>query len=232
MIKGVVICNTSGKPRLIKFYDETTEKEKAEFLREAYSLLHRRANSSCNFLEAPTEHDLYRIVYRRYSSIYIIFCVDFAESELGILDLIQVFVDLLDKTFENICELDLIFNADKVHHLLNEIICGGMVLETNHTEILSRFNEQQRLGDGYTDCVDCSNTKTSFLSNRLLSSMKVGSNLIASVVPSSSAREWASGLAASATTLRISKRLGFQSISDDPDDQNVSGSGESERLCL
>ncbi|KAL5104002.1 AP-3 complex subunit sigma-2 [Taenia crassiceps] len=232
MIRAVVICNTSGKPRLIKFYDETTERQKQEFLRDTYSLLHKRTNSSCNFLEAPTGHDLCRIIYRQYSTIYIIFCVDFAESELGILDLIQVFVDLLDKTFENVCELDLIFNADKVHYLLNELICGGIVLETNHTEILNRFNEQQRLGRGSTDSADFSNTKTSFLSNRILSGMRAGSSLIASVVPSSSAKDWVSALASSATSLRISNRLGFQSISEYSEDQHASGSRESEKLCL
>lgn len=40
--------------------------------------------------------------------------MDSSESELGILDLIQVFVETLDKCFENVCELDLIFHVDKV----------------------------------------------------------------------------------------------------------------------
>ncbi|EUB59585.1 AP-3 complex subunit sigma-1 [Echinococcus granulosus] len=232
MIKAVVICNTSGKPRLIKFYDETSESQKQEFLRETYSLLHRRTNSSCNFLEAPTVHNSQRIIYRQYSTIYIVFCVDLSESELGILDLIQVFVDLLDKTFENVCELDLIFNADKVHYLLNELICGGIVLETNHTEILSRLNEQQHLGGGSTDSTNSSTPKTSFLSNRILSGVRAGSNIITSVVPSTSARGWASALASSATSLRISNRLGFQNISEGSEEQNVQGSKESKKLCL
>jgi AP-3 complex subunit sigma len=53
--------------------------------------------------------------------------VDQAESELGILDLIQVFVEVLDKCFENVCELDLIFHSDKVNYILDEIVMGGMV---------------------------------------------------------------------------------------------------------
>ena len=40
--------------------------------------------------------------------------IDDAESELAVLDLIQVLVEVLDKSFENVCELDLIFNPDKV----------------------------------------------------------------------------------------------------------------------
>ena len=43
-----------------------------------------------------------------------VFVIDEAESELAVLDLIQVLVEVLDKSFENVCELDLIFNPDKV----------------------------------------------------------------------------------------------------------------------
>lgn len=65
----------------------------------------------------------------------------------------QVFVESLDRTFENVCELDLVFHFDEVgiliaidisqihptdmevHHILTEIIQGGLVLETNVDEI-------------------------------------------------------------------------------------------------
>ncbi len=73
------------------------------------------------------------------------FCVDSSESELGILDLIQVFVETLDKCFENVCELDLIFHFDKVQYILQELCMGGMVLETNMNEIVSRIEEMNKL---------------------------------------------------------------------------------------
>lgn len=66
----------------------------------------------------------YKLIYRHYATLYFVFCVDSSESELGILDLIQVFVETLDKCFENVCELDLIFNADVVHHILAELVMG------------------------------------------------------------------------------------------------------------
>lgn len=71
--------------------------------------------------------------------------MDEQESELGILDLVQVFVETLDKCFENVCELDLIFHSDKVHYILDEIIMAGMVLETNINSILLAINEQNKL---------------------------------------------------------------------------------------
>ena len=55
-----------------------------------------------------------KYVYRHYATLYFIFAVDDNESELGMLDLVQVFVETLDKCFESVCELDLIFNSDKV----------------------------------------------------------------------------------------------------------------------
>jgi hypothetical protein len=55
-----------------------------------------------------------KYVYRHYATLFFIFAVDESESELGILDLVQVFVETLDRCFESVCELDLIFNSDKV----------------------------------------------------------------------------------------------------------------------
>ncbi|KAF5356292.1 hypothetical protein D9756_004197 [Leucocoprinus leucothites] len=81
------------------------------------------------------EDEKWRVVYRNYATLYFVFVVDGAESELGILDLIQVFVESLDRAFENVCELDLVFHFDEVHHILSEIIQGGLVLETNVEEI-------------------------------------------------------------------------------------------------
>ena len=48
----------------------------------------------------------------------------------------QVLVESLDRCFENVCELDLIFNFDEVHAILGEMIQGGLVLETNINEIV------------------------------------------------------------------------------------------------
>ncbi|UZJ51782.1 hypothetical protein CBS101457_001102 [Exobasidium rhododendri] len=83
------------------------------------------------------ENDQLRVIYRHYATLYFVFVVDESESELGILDLIQVFVESLDRCFENVCELDLIFHFDEVHAILNEIIQGGLVLETNINDIVT-----------------------------------------------------------------------------------------------
>ncbi len=91
--------------------------------------------------------DTTKIIYRHYATLYFVFAVDKQESDLGILDLIQVFVEALDKSFENVCELDLIFHSDKVNYILDEIIMAGMVLETNISNVLQAVKEQSQLHD-------------------------------------------------------------------------------------
>ena len=53
------------------------------------------------------------------ATLYFVFACTNRESDLGILDLIQVFVEALDRSFENVCELDLIFHSDKCHYVLD-----------------------------------------------------------------------------------------------------------------
>lgn len=50
----------------------------------------------------------------QFATLTFVFVCDEAESELGVLDLIQVFVEALDRMFENVCELDLVFGFDEV----------------------------------------------------------------------------------------------------------------------
>ncbi|NXJ37944.1 AP3S2 protein, partial [Ciconia maguari] len=113
------------------------EEVQQQIIRETFHLVLKRDDHICNFLECgrgvpglrvpPTKAlhlssrlrslfggSDYKLIYRHYATLYFVFCVDSSESELGILDLIQVFVETLDKCFENVCELDLIFHMDKV----------------------------------------------------------------------------------------------------------------------
>ncbi|VDD89803.1 unnamed protein product [Enterobius vermicularis] len=147
MIKAILVFNNHGKPRLLKFYHHYPESEQQHIVRETFQLVSKRDDNVCNFLEGGSliGGSDYKLIYRHYATLYFVFCVDSSESELGILDLIQVFVETLDRCFENVCELDLIFHVDKVHHILNELVMGGMVLETNMSEVLTRVQEQSKL---------------------------------------------------------------------------------------
>ncbi|EOR01662.1 AP-3 complex subunit sigma [Wallemia ichthyophaga EXF-994] len=51
-------------------------------------------------------------------------------------------VEALDRLFESVCELDLVFHFDQVHFIVDEIIQGGLVIETNVNQIVNNVNEQ------------------------------------------------------------------------------------------
>lgn len=72
---------------------------------------------------------------RYFGTLYFIAVIDEDESELGVLDLIQNIVDIMDKIFENACELDVLYHPDKMNALIDEIIVAGIVVETNIMEI-------------------------------------------------------------------------------------------------
>lgn len=148
MIKAIIIVNNHGKPRLTKFYDNSlTEDDQQSIVRRVFQQVAQRPDSFCNYLEGsiPEFGDSCKLIYRHYATLYFVFAVDTQESDLGILDLIQVFVEALDKCFENVCELDLIFHSDKVMYVLDEIIMAGMVLETNIIHVLQAVNDQNKL---------------------------------------------------------------------------------------
>ena len=43
-------------------------------------------------------------------------------------------VDIMDKMFESACEMDIIYNPDKINAMVDEIIVAGVVVESNLTE--------------------------------------------------------------------------------------------------
>jgi hypothetical protein len=93
MIQAVLIFNNKGLPRLTKFYSTTPTPHLQQLLiAEIFSLVSKRPSGSCNFLEGSKMlgGDDVRIIYRHYATLYFVFVVEESESELGILDLIQV----------------------------------------------------------------------------------------------------------------------------------------------
>ena len=45
-------------------------------------------------------------------------------------------METFDKYFENVCELDIMFNMEKAHFLLDEMVMNGCVIETNKNNVL------------------------------------------------------------------------------------------------
>ena len=54
-------------------------------------------------------------------------------------------VDILEESFDDLREYDLVYNIDKVHSMFDEAIMGGMVLETNIDKIMATINSKNSL---------------------------------------------------------------------------------------
>ena len=148
MIRCVLIFNEQGKARLMRFYDQTDFHTQQLVLKSIHHLISGRDDtSSCCFVFDDLPKDLFRddrVIYRHFASLYFVVVADSCESELGILDLLQVLVHVLDQCFENICELDIVYHYDRVNYVLDEMIMAGLVLETNSEVILHSINEINR----------------------------------------------------------------------------------------
>ena len=59
------------------------------------------------------------------------------KNELGLLEFIHNLVETLDKYFENVCELDIMFNIEKAHFIIDEMVMSGYITETNKSNILA-----------------------------------------------------------------------------------------------
>lgn len=125
---------------------------------EIFTLVSHRPSSACNFLPlpplltparpppssnpSPQHNDTPSLItYRHYATLYFILISTSTESPLALLDLIQVLVEALDRLFENVCELDLIFNFETLHAVLGEMVVGGVVVETGLEKVVSGVKE-------------------------------------------------------------------------------------------
>jgi AP-2 complex subunit sigma-1 len=66
--------------------------------------------------------------------------IDFATLES-----IHLFVEVLDRFFKNVCELDLVFNFYKVYAILDELFLGGEMQEMSKDLVLKRLEYLEKL---------------------------------------------------------------------------------------
>eukprot|EP00611_Tribonema_gayanum_P016503 TRINITY_DN2872_c0_g1_i1.p1 TRINITY_DN2872_c0_g1~~TRINITY_DN2872_c0_g1_i1.p1 ORF type:complete len:154 (-),score=49.23 TRINITY_DN2872_c0_g1_i1:93-554(-) len=132
MLNFLLLVSRQGKTRLTKWYEAYTSKEKARIVREITTLVLARPPKMCNFLEWRDK----KIVYKRYASLFFVACVDRDDNELITLEQIHLYVEVLDRYFGNVCELDIIFNFHKAYYILDELFIGGELQESSKKEVL------------------------------------------------------------------------------------------------
>ena len=132
-IRFILMVNKQGQTRLSTYYEWLPMPERvaleAEIIRKCLS----RSEFQCSFVE----YRGYKVIYRRYASLFfIVGCEQDSENELGILEFIHALVETLDKYFESVCELDIMFNLEKAHFILDEMVMNGCIVETNKSNVL------------------------------------------------------------------------------------------------
>jgi len=127
-----LLVSRQGKTRLTKWFTQYTSKEKTRAVRELTATVLSRQPKMCNFIEWQDK----KVIYKRYASLYFIACVDNTDNELLVLEQIHLFVEVLDRYFGNVCELDIIFNFHKAYYILDELFIGGNLQETSKVEVL------------------------------------------------------------------------------------------------
>ena len=75
-------------------------------------------------------------MYKRYASLYFVMGIDASENELITLEVIHHYVEVLDKYFGNVCELDLIFNFHKAGSPTSTAHCKSACLMGMHEELV------------------------------------------------------------------------------------------------
>ena len=131
-IHFVLLVNKQGQTRLAQYLNFHTVAERSALEGEVVRKCLQRKETDCSFIE----HLQYKLIYRRYASLFFIVGVDGEENELSVLEFSHCVVETFDKYFENVCELDVMFNSEKAHFILEEILSNGNVSETNKMNIL------------------------------------------------------------------------------------------------
>ncbi|XP_077394946.1 AP-4 complex subunit sigma-1 isoform X3 [Festucalex cinctus] len=140
MITFVLMVNRQGQTRLCRYYQPVNTSRRTVLEADVVRACLSRSRDQCSFVEYK---DL-KVVFRQYAALYIVVGVTEDENELSIYELVQNFVEVLDKYFNRV----IMFNLDRVHIILDEMIQNGRIVETNKSNILAPLNALDKMGDG------------------------------------------------------------------------------------
>ncbi|XP_023078033.2 AP-1 complex subunit sigma-3 isoform X1 [Piliocolobus tephrosceles] len=127
MIHFILLFSRQGKLRLQKWYITLPDKERKKITREIVQIILSRGHRTSSFVDWKE----LKLVYKRYASLYFCCAIENQDNELLTLEIVHRYVELLDKYFGNVCELDIIFNFEKAYFILDEFIIGGEIQETS-----------------------------------------------------------------------------------------------------
>mmetsp|Transcript_7947 Transcript_7947/g.9566 ORF Transcript_7947/g.9566 Transcript_7947/m.9566 type:complete len:161 (-) Transcript_7947:230-712(-) len=150
MISFLLMVNKQGQTRLSSYYEWMEMAERVALESEIIRKCLSRSELQCSFVE----YRGFKVIYRRYASLFFIVGtradVDAGEgaenneNELGMLEFIHTLVETMDKWAGSICELDIMYQLEQVHFLLDEMVLNGYIVETNKGNILRPLDLMER----------------------------------------------------------------------------------------
>ncbi|KAH7647785.1 clathrin assembly AP19 [Cryptosporidium bovis] len=147
MFRFFLLISRQGKTRLEKWYSPFQQSERRRYIKEVTQLIMNRQGKLCNFVDWKG----YTLVIKRYASLYFIACIDKKDNELLALEIVHHYVEVLDRYFGNVCELDLIFNFHKAYFILDEVIMAGEVEESSKKAALRVITTQDTMMEEHRD---------------------------------------------------------------------------------
>ncbi|XP_077993919.1 uncharacterized protein LOC144447711 [Glandiceps talaboti] len=143
MLKFLLLVNKQGQARLTKYYELMDIADRVSLEADITRKVLARTENQCSFIDYKD----YKVVYRRYASLFFIVGIDHEENELAILEFIHLLVETFDKYFNKVCELDIMCNLEKAHMMLDEMVTNGYIVETNKARILAPIQVIDRASD-------------------------------------------------------------------------------------
>lgn len=117
-IEFILLVNKQGQTRLAQYTNFKTINERIALEGEIVRKCLSRADDQCNFIE----YLKYKLVYRRYASLFFIVGIDQNENELAVLEFIHALVETFDKYFENVVRNSILYFFSILWFLLEPIL--------------------------------------------------------------------------------------------------------------
>nr|XP_042700458.1 coatomer subunit zeta-2 isoform X2 [Chrysemys picta bellii] len=135
-VKAIFILDNDGQRLLAKYYDDTfpSTKEQKTFERSVFDKTHK-TDSEIAFLEGLT------IVYKSSIDLFFYVVGSSQENELMLVAVLTCLFDSLSHMLrKNVEKRSLLDNLDGVFLVVDEIVDGGVILESDPQQVIQKVN--------------------------------------------------------------------------------------------
>ncbi|XP_014767797.1 AP-4 complex subunit sigma-1 [Octopus bimaculoides] len=133
MLKFLLIINKAGRLRLSHYFEHHLQEDRSAMERDIVRHCLASDDKQCTFWEYRD----FVVVYRKYVNLYLVAAVTSDENELAIYELMHNLLETLNVYFDKVSELDIIYNIDRVHVIIQEMFNTGYVMETSKNKALT-----------------------------------------------------------------------------------------------